>query len=175
MAVPARRARAPRPQRRRRRRGRPHARAFDHLGFAERARRELGVPVHVHESDVPLTKHPWRYDHERPRSWYRVTQVDALPIVAALVRHRAWFAAPVKRVERFENGTLPVPGEPRALQVQEASHASRWGRLAMRKLPAPGLQRRRGARRRVRAHRERADEPRRAADGPAPVGQPFEA
>src|ERR1700710_3096515 len=27
---------------------------FDHLGFAERARRELGVPVWVHEDDVPL-------------------------------------------------------------------------------------------------------------------------
>jgi len=28
---------------------------FDHLGFAERARRELGVPVYVHENDIPLT------------------------------------------------------------------------------------------------------------------------
>ena len=24
---------------------------FDHLGFAERARREFGVPVYVHEAD----------------------------------------------------------------------------------------------------------------------------
>jgi glyoxylase-like metal-dependent hydrolase (beta-lactamase superfamily II) len=36
---------------------------FDHVGFAERARSELGVPVYVHDNDVPLTKHPWRYDH----------------------------------------------------------------------------------------------------------------
>ena len=43
---------------------------FDHVGFAERARRELGVPVYVHENDVPLTRHPWRYDHERPRAPY---------------------------------------------------------------------------------------------------------
>ena len=27
---------------------------FDHIGFAERARRELKVPVYVHENDVPL-------------------------------------------------------------------------------------------------------------------------
>ena len=31
---------------------------FDHLGFAERARCELGVPVWIHENDVPLTRHP---------------------------------------------------------------------------------------------------------------------
>jgi glyoxylase-like metal-dependent hydrolase (beta-lactamase superfamily II) len=88
---------------------------FDHLGFAERARSELGVPVHVHENDVPLTRHPWRYDHERPRSPYLATQVRALPIVAALVRNRAWFPAPVKEVRRFEDGTLPVPGSPRVV------------------------------------------------------------
>jgi glyoxylase-like metal-dependent hydrolase (beta-lactamase superfamily II) len=88
---------------------------FDHLGFAERARSELGVPVHVHENDVPLTRHPLRYDHERPRSIYFATQVRALPIVASLARNRAFFPPPVKEVTRFENGTLPVPGSPRVL------------------------------------------------------------
>ena len=34
---------------------------FDHLGFAERARRELGVPVYVHEADVELTRRPLSY------------------------------------------------------------------------------------------------------------------
>src|SRR5688572_18951368 len=32
---------------------------FDHVGFAARAHDELGVPVYVHENDVPLTRHPW--------------------------------------------------------------------------------------------------------------------
>ena len=64
---------------------------FDHVGFAERARRELGVPVYVHENDAPLARHPWRYDHERPRAAYLATQVEAMPIVAALARHRAFF------------------------------------------------------------------------------------
>src|SRR5437868_5726640 len=82
---------------------------FDHIGFAERARRELGVPVHVHENDVPLTRHPWRYDHERPRAYYFATQVRALPMVAAFVRRRAWWPAPVRDVRRFSDGTLPVP------------------------------------------------------------------
>src|SRR5437763_14284141 len=42
---------------------------FDHLGFAEKARRELGIPVYVHENDVPLTRHPLQYTHERPRTY----------------------------------------------------------------------------------------------------------
>lgn len=88
---------------------------FDHLGFAERARAELGVPVYVHENDVPLTRHPWRYDHECPRSYYFATQVQALPMVAAFVRNRAWLARPVKAVVRYQDGTLPVPGSPRVV------------------------------------------------------------
>ena len=76
---------------------------------SEKARRELGVPVYVHENDVPLTRHPWRYDHERLRSRYLTTQFDALPIVAVLTRTRAWFAAPAKEVVRFDDGTLPAP------------------------------------------------------------------
>jgi glyoxylase-like metal-dependent hydrolase (beta-lactamase superfamily II) len=86
---------------------------FDHLGFAERARRELHVPVYVHENDVGLTRHPLRYDHERPRSYYLATQPKALPIVASLTRHRAWWPDRVRAVTRYENGVLPVPGSPR--------------------------------------------------------------
>jgi len=88
---------------------------FDHLGFAERARRELGVPVYVHENDVPLTRHPLQYAHERARSWYFATQVRALPIVASLVRNRAFWPDPVGAVERYTNGSLPVPGSPRVV------------------------------------------------------------
>jgi glyoxylase-like metal-dependent hydrolase (beta-lactamase superfamily II) len=58
---------------------------FDHLGFAERARRQLGVPVYVHE---------------------------ALPIVAALLRHRAFWPDAVETVVTYRDGTLPVPGAP---------------------------------------------------------------
>jgi glyoxylase-like metal-dependent hydrolase (beta-lactamase superfamily II) len=85
---------------------------FDHLGFAERARAELLVPVHVHEDDVPLTRHPLQYAHERARLPYFLTQFRALPIVAALVRTRAFFPSPVREVRRYVDGTLPVPGSP---------------------------------------------------------------
>jgi glyoxylase-like metal-dependent hydrolase (beta-lactamase superfamily II) len=87
---------------------------FDHVGFAERARSELGIPVHVHDDDVPLTQHPWRYDHERPRSLYLATQLQALPNIARFLRDRAFWPPPVREVVRFgDSGTLDVPGRPR--------------------------------------------------------------
>ena len=87
---------------------------FDHVGFAERARSELKVPVYVHDNDVPLTRHPWRYDHERARTPYLTTQTKALPIVGALLRARAFWPSPIAEVVRFSDGagTLPVPGRP---------------------------------------------------------------
>ncbi len=87
---------------------------FDHIGFAERARAELGVPVWVHESDVPLTRKPLLYGRERVAFSYVVTQPRALPILAALLRTRAFWPPPVARVNRYgDEGTLPVPGSPR--------------------------------------------------------------
>jgi glyoxylase-like metal-dependent hydrolase (beta-lactamase superfamily II) len=88
---------------------------FDHIGFAERARVALGIPVHVHENDVPLTRHPLQYSHEQPRSRYFLTQIRALPMVASLVRNRAFWPSPIAAVRRFTNGTLDVPGTPRVL------------------------------------------------------------
>lgn len=46
---------------------------FDHIGFAERARRQLGVPVHVHENDMPLARKPLQYTHGRARTRYLLT------------------------------------------------------------------------------------------------------
>src|SRR5829696_6670326 len=88
---------------------------FDHVGFAERARSELGVPVYVHENDAPVAAHPWRYDHERRRAAYFATQWRALPIVATLLRHRAFWPPPVQQVVRYSDGVLPVPGSPRVV------------------------------------------------------------
>jgi glyoxylase-like metal-dependent hydrolase (beta-lactamase superfamily II) len=95
---------------------------FDHVGFAERARAELGVRVHVHANDAPLTRHPWRYDHERPRSYYFATQPKALPIVAALLRERAFWPRPVKEVVTYEGGTLDVPGHPEVVYTPGHTH-----------------------------------------------------
>jgi glyoxylase-like metal-dependent hydrolase (beta-lactamase superfamily II)/GT2 family glycosyltransferase len=89
---------------------------FDHVGFAERARTELEIPVYVHENDVPLTQHPWRYDHERSRSRYLLAYPKALPNVLRFVRDRAFWPSPVGAVRRYGNhDTLPVPGAPRVI------------------------------------------------------------
>ena len=85
---------------------------FDHVGFAERARTELGVPVYVHDHDVPLSRHPSRYDSERHRALYLATQVQALPIVATLLKHRAFWPPALKEAVRYTDGVLPVPGSP---------------------------------------------------------------
>jgi glyoxylase-like metal-dependent hydrolase (beta-lactamase superfamily II) len=96
---------------------------FDHVGFAERARRELQIPVYVHTDDVPLTRHPWRYDRERPLSFYLATQVQALPNVARYVRDRAFWPPPVREVVRFgDSGTLDVPGRPRIVATPGHTH-----------------------------------------------------
>ncbi|WET78964.1 MBL fold metallo-hydrolase [Amycolatopsis sp. QT-25] len=88
---------------------------FDHIGIAERVRRELGVPVYIHDNDVPLTRHPRQYARARPLTWYLLTQFKAMPIVAGLLVRRAWWPKPVRRVERIRDDVLPVPGSPRVL------------------------------------------------------------
>jgi len=88
---------------------------FDHIGFAERARSAMGVPVWVHPDDENLTRHPLQYEHERPRSLYFVTRPRALPIVFSLTRNRAWWPPPIKEVRYFDEGVLAVPGAPRVV------------------------------------------------------------
>jgi glyoxylase-like metal-dependent hydrolase (beta-lactamase superfamily II) len=82
---------------------------FDHVGFAERARRELSVPVWVHEDDVPLARHPMQYSHERSRLPY-LLKPGAWPIYVAMARNRAFMPPPVMEVRRYWDGTLDVPG-----------------------------------------------------------------
>lgn len=86
---------------------------FDHTGFAERARSELGVPVFVHEDDVPLTKKPWQYVHERHPLRY-ANNPKTLSVFGSFLINRAFWPTPIKQVERFkEDDSLPVPGSPR--------------------------------------------------------------
>jgi glyoxylase-like metal-dependent hydrolase (beta-lactamase superfamily II) len=87
---------------------------FDHVGFAEKARSELGVPVMVHDDDVPLTRNPMGYAHERGRAWY-LTNRDALPIMASMLRNRAFWPPPIADVQRLTTGSLDVPGAPRVV------------------------------------------------------------
>ena len=88
---------------------------FDHIGFAERARRELNLPVYVHENDVPLARKPMQYSHERARSRYLLTKPRALPYALGFLRARAFWPRPVQELRRFVDGVLPVPGSPQVV------------------------------------------------------------
>lgn len=89
----------------------------DHIGFAERARSELGVDVWVHEDDVPLARHPLQYQHEASPLGYALRNPAALLTLASLARHRTFFVPAIREVRRFRDdaGTLPLPGSPRVV------------------------------------------------------------
>lgn len=89
---------------------------FDHIGFAERARKEFQIPVWLHENDFPLTRHPTQYAHAVSRLPYLAKPAGA-PIAVALFASRAFWPKPISEVERFseQSETLPVPGSPRII------------------------------------------------------------
>ncbi|MEJ7716673.1 MAG: hypothetical protein WKF31_01445 [Thermoleophilaceae bacterium] len=66
------------------------------------------MPVYVRENDEPLTRLPRQCAHERWRIRYFLTQFRAFPMVAALLRARAFWPTPVRKVTRYVGGVLPV-------------------------------------------------------------------
>src|SRR3954452_10429584 len=89
---------------------------FDHLGFAERARTRLGVPVYCHENDIPLARHPLQYTHERSRVRTYASNPKALPVLWSLTHGGAFFSPAVRSLQRYgTNGSLPVPGSPQVV------------------------------------------------------------
>lgn len=57
---------------------------FDHVGMCDRLLREHHVPMHIHEKDVQLARHPYRYAHEKPRFAYPILYPAALPILSRM-------------------------------------------------------------------------------------------
>lgn len=95
---------------------------FDHMGFADRARRELGVPVHAHEDEVAVTSHPWRYDHERSRAPYFL-KPGFLKVFASMGAHGALWVKGTDDVRTFRDGEeLDVPGRPRVVGTPGHTH-----------------------------------------------------
>jgi glyoxylase-like metal-dependent hydrolase (beta-lactamase superfamily II) len=88
---------------------------FDHIGFAERARRELGIPVYLHENDVTLARKPLQYTHERARSRYLLTKPKGLPHVLGFLATRAFWPQPLQEARTFGAEQLDVPGNPQIL------------------------------------------------------------
>ena len=88
---------------------------FDHIGMAERARNELGIPVFLHENDAPLARKPLQYTHERARSRYLLTKPAGLPHVLGFLAARAFWPPPLRETRAFSGEVLDVPGSPRVV------------------------------------------------------------
>ena len=86
----------------------------DHVGFAERLRRDHGIPIHVHEDDAALAR------GETKKS------VGMGPMKIGPMLRFLWYAGrrgglrttPIKDVETFTDGqTLDLPGSPRIIHI----------------------------------------------------------
>lgn len=94
---------------------------YDHMGFAERARVELGVPVWAHEREAGMTRHPWRYDHERSRLRY-ARHPEFLMLFAAMGAKGALWVKGTRDVRTHSGGPLDVPGRPEAIFMPGHTH-----------------------------------------------------
>ncbi len=93
-----------------------HAHA-DHVGFAERLRREVGVTVHVHERDESLarTAKAPKPDRLPLRHLWRPS---ALGFLGHMVRGGALRPPKIEHVSTFADGdVLEVPGRPRVIHT----------------------------------------------------------
>ena len=87
---------------------------YDHVGFAERARRELGVRVHAPRGE-DIYRHPWRFPFERLPLAY-ATNPGFLKIFARFGANGALWTKGVEEVTEYGDGDqLEVPGRPRAI------------------------------------------------------------
>jgi glyoxylase-like metal-dependent hydrolase (beta-lactamase superfamily II) len=89
----------------------------DHIGFAERARTELGVPVFVHEDDKQLTTTGKPFGkNEKPMTSY-LRYPHAYKLMAHLTS-AGGVPKPVQEVTTFGDGDeLDVPGKPRVIHT----------------------------------------------------------
>jgi glyoxylase-like metal-dependent hydrolase (beta-lactamase superfamily II) len=90
----------------------------DHIGFAERARRELDVPVSVHEADRTLATGEVGAIRDKVTKGPRPRPLAMLGFLAYSVRKGMLRIPPIHEVATFGDGaTLDVPGAPRVILV----------------------------------------------------------
>ena len=92
-----------------------HAHA-DHIGFAERVRKETGVPVFVHKNDVPLASRPLILP------WFGLLSNAWRPYTATMLGvatlNGVFSMAKITKLQPFADGdVLDVPGRPRVLHT----------------------------------------------------------
>lgn len=86
----------------------------DHIGFAERLRRERGVPVHVHELDAVRA----RGEAKKNAGWGPVKMGPLLGFLWYSARRGGLRIPPVAEVVTFTGGdTLDLPCAPRVIHI----------------------------------------------------------
>jgi glyoxylase-like metal-dependent hydrolase (beta-lactamase superfamily II) len=87
----------------------------DHVGFAERIRRERGVPVYVHELDAARARAEVK---KRSSGWGPVKIRPLLGFLVYSARYGGLRIPPLTEVVTFSDGaTLDVPGAPRVIHL----------------------------------------------------------
>src|SRR5438105_12219738 len=94
----------------------------DHIGFAERIRRERRVRVSVHELDAGMAR-----GEEKPKnqSWAGIRIGPLLGFIRFALGHGMLRSTPIAEVATFGDGaTLDVPGAPRVIRLPGHSEGS---------------------------------------------------
>ncbi len=82
----------------------------DHIGFAERIRRERQTPVHVHEADAALARGEVKAQNQKSG---RIRPLSLLRFLLYAMRRGGYRTVPIREVVTFGDGaTLDVPGTP---------------------------------------------------------------
>jgi glyoxylase-like metal-dependent hydrolase (beta-lactamase superfamily II) len=93
----------------------------DHIGFAERLRRERGVPVSVHELDAKMARGEAKPENQKMLG----VGFAALRFIRFALSKGMLRATPVLEVATFGDGaTLDVPGAPRVIHLPGHSEGS---------------------------------------------------
>src|SRR5437660_2176869 len=104
---------------------------IDHVGFAERLRREKGVPVRVHELDAKMARGEAKPQNQKMLG----IGPAALRFLAFALAKGMLRATPILEVATFGDGaTLDVPGAPRVIHVPGHSEGSAALHLAARRM-----------------------------------------
>lgn len=86
----------------------------DHIGYAERLRRDHDIPIHVHESDAPRA----RGEDDSNGSWGRIRLGPTAKFLWYATRNGGLRIPPVEEVQTFTGGTtLDLPGAPRIIHL----------------------------------------------------------
>lgn len=93
----------------------------DHIGFAERLRRDHGAPVFVHEADSARA----RGETSSKPSWGHVKLGATARFLWYAVRKQGWRVTPVSEVRTVHDGdVLDLPGSPRVIGLPGHSPGS---------------------------------------------------